>query len=168
MKVSDIVDGIVEKKKDLGLTVQQISDASGVPKSTIDSILRKEVQNPTMQNVLDIAEAIGYNLSGKPPAEEGITDPYVKHIISIYEARIQSGVALNNMNRKHDARIIRILCIALVVMAVLFLLVIGGVVWVWHYDFTHLDRGWITAEAAGYFSTGNLLLAVRDWIQNLL
>lgn len=90
MTVSDIIDGILERKNELGATVQQISDASGVPKSTVDNILRKAVANPQMQNVLDIANAVGYEFAPHEEKPIDTTDPTLQQIIYVYEKRCEA------------------------------------------------------------------------------
>jgi transcriptional regulator with XRE-family HTH domain len=91
MTVTDIVDGIILKKNAIGMTNQQLSDASGVPKTTIDRILRRDTPNPTMQTVLDLAAAVGFSFSNHPeqpspvPDESKVKDPMTLHMISYYE-----------------------------------------------------------------------------------
>lgn len=91
MTVTDIVDGIILKKNAIGMTNQQLSDASGVPKTTIDRILRHDTPNPTMQTVLDLAAAVGFSFSNHPeqpspvPDESKVKDPMTLHMISYYE-----------------------------------------------------------------------------------
>lgn len=90
MTVSEIIDGILERKSELNATVQQIADASGVPKSTVDNILRKATANPTIQNVLDIANAVGYEFSPREKVPVDAEDEKLKHIIYIYEKRCEA------------------------------------------------------------------------------
>lgn len=96
MTVSDIVDGIIQKKNEIGMTNQQLADASGVPKATIDRILRHDTPNPTVQTVLDLAAAVGYTFSNHPeqpspvPDESKIRDPMTLHMINYYE---RQGIA---------------------------------------------------------------------------
>lgn len=60
MDVSAVIDGIIDKKAEAGMTNQQIADASRVPRTTINRILSKQTPNPSMQTVMDIAHAVGY------------------------------------------------------------------------------------------------------------
>lgn len=91
MTVTDIVDGIILQKNAIGMTNQQLSDASGVPKTTIDRILRHDTPNPTMQTVLDLAAAVGFSFSNHPeqpspvPEDSKVKDPMTLHMISYYE-----------------------------------------------------------------------------------
>ena len=103
MKTSDIIDGINEKIDEIGITRQQLSDASRVPKSTLDRILRGETPNPSMQTILDIAGAVGYTFGNHPEQPEvvpsaSVKDPMVSHLISVYE----------NRGRAYEERIKRI------------------------------------------------------------
>lgn len=90
MTVSEIIDGILERKAELNATIQQIADASGVPKSTVDNILRKSTANPTMQNVLDIANAVGYEFSPRGEKPIATNDPTLQQIIYVYEKRCEA------------------------------------------------------------------------------
>lgn len=103
MKTSDIIDGINEKIDEIGITRQQLSDASRVPKSTLDRILRGETPNPSMQTILDIAGAVGYTFGNHPEQPEvvppaSVKDPMVSHLIAVYE----------NRGRAYEERIKRI------------------------------------------------------------
>lgn len=96
MTVSDIVDGIIEKKNAIGMTNQQLSDASGIPKATVDRVLRRDTQNPGLQTVLDLSAAVGYSFSNHPeqpspiPDESKIRDPMTLHMINYYERQGQA------------------------------------------------------------------------------
>ena len=96
MTTFDIIDGIVQKKNAIGMSSQQLADASGVPRSTVDRIIRHETDNPLMQTILDLAAAVGYTFSNHPeqispvPDEMPINDPFVKHIIRQYERQEQA------------------------------------------------------------------------------
>lgn len=169
MTVTTIIDGIVEKKTTLNMTVQQISDASGVPKSTVDNILRKSVTNPSMQNILDIAAAVGYDISGADESNlDEISDPYVKYIVISHKKSIDTILAQSNAHSRSMMRIIRFLCVALIILLLLFFGIVGAIAWVIHYDLTHLDIGWIQAVNSGYRSAAfDALLAVSDWLGRL-
>lgn len=96
MTVADIVDGIIQKKHEIGMTNQQLADASNVPKATVDRILRHDTPNPTLQTVLDLAAAVGYTFSNHPepaspvPDESKIRDPMTLHMINYYERQAQA------------------------------------------------------------------------------
>lgn len=175
MTVSDIVDGIILKKNSIGMTNQQLSDASGVPKTTIDRILRKETSNPSMQTVLDLAAAVGYSFSNHPeqhpatPQEIGVKDPMVQYIVNIYESRcigyeerIKRVTSHFNMLLAEKNRWIKF-SLALNIILVVF---ICGVLL---YDLTHLDRGWFQEQMANYANANfftETMIAVRDFVLN--
>ena len=96
MTVSDIIDGIIQKKNAIGMTNQQLADAANVPKSTVDHVIRHETLNPSIQTILDLAAAVGYTFSNHPeqispvPEDFSIKDPMMKHIIRQYERQEQA------------------------------------------------------------------------------
>lgn len=151
MEVSEIIDGILNKKKEQDLSTQTISDASGVPKSTVDRILRKETANPSMQNVLDIAAAVGYRIGGEIPKPDFPRDEkFVEYIMLLNDDRVSRMKAHHNqMLAEKDRRIetqekwIRGLVVAII------LLVVFIITWL-VVDVLHPTAGWIQrAIAAG-------------------
>lgn len=176
MTASEILDGIFKKQADIGLTNQQFSDASGVPKATIERIKRGDTTNPTMQTILDLAAAVGYSFGNHPeqippvPDANTIRDPMIAHMITVYEnrgenyeARIKRITAHFNMLLAEKNRWLKF-SLALNIILVLFLC--GLLI----YDFTHLDRGWIQeimSRFDSYGSVNNAVMAVRDWFANL-
>jgi len=172
MTTSDIVDGIIRKKKEIGMTSQQLSDASKVPKSTIDRILRGDTPNPSLQTVLDLAAAVGYSLSNHPEQPEAapsanVKDPMVSHLIAVYE----------NRGRAYEERIKRITAHFNMLLAeknrwlkfsltlnLIFVLFFAIVILV---DVTNSDIGWVRemfshSGAARYF--GDRLMT---WVSGL-
>jgi transcriptional regulator with XRE-family HTH domain len=97
MTVSDIIDGIIQKKNAIGMNNQQLSDASGVPKATVDRVVRGDTPNPSMQTILELAAAVGYTFSNHPetpspvPDESKIRDPAMLHIINNYERQLTAA-----------------------------------------------------------------------------
>lgn len=89
MTLDSIIDGIITRKELLHATNQQIADASGVSLSTVNRILRKqEGYIPTIQTLLDIATAVGYEFSDperEPVEVEG--DARLREIIRVYEEK---------------------------------------------------------------------------------
>lgn len=90
MTCDEIIDGILARKEVLNTTNQQIADASNVPKTTVDRILRKETQNPSIIPVLAIAEAVGYDFSQQEEIPVEATDEKLQQIIYIYEKRCEA------------------------------------------------------------------------------
>lgn len=176
MTTADILDGIIERKREMNLTSQQIADASGVPKSTVDRILRKETPNPTLQTVLDLAAAVGYSFSNireeapAAPADVSIKDPMVRHLITVYENRGRAYEERIKADTAHFNRLLaeknRWLKFSMSVNLILVVFVCGVLI----YDVTHLDRGWIQ-EVLSHYSNREFLesavLAIRSFISNV-
>lgn len=88
MQTEEILNSIFEKQKLLGLSNQQLADASGVPKPTIDRIKRKDTTNPSVQVVLDLAAAVGYQFGAEEAPHKGDGERYAEHMVRMYEDRI--------------------------------------------------------------------------------
>ena len=171
MTVADIIDGIISRKNTIGMTNQQLADASGVPKTTIDRILRKETANPSIQVVLDMAAAVGYTFSNHPeqmpaaPQEIGINDPMVKHLINVYENRGQAYEARLKSNSAHYNMLLaeknRWIKFSLILNIILVLFICSILI----YDVMHPDVGWIREQMAKFNTRAmqDMMLAVRDW-----
>lgn len=85
-----IVDGINARKELLKATNQQISDASGVSKSTVDRILRKqECYIPNAQNLLDIVNTVGYEFTAPVDRPVATDDAALNQIMLVYEERCE-------------------------------------------------------------------------------
>lgn len=153
MTTSDIIDGIIQKKNAIGMTNQQLADASGVPKTTIDRILRHDTPNPSMQSILDLAAAVGFTFSNHPdqlppvPEEIKIGDPMIQHMINFYERqaityeeRLKRTAAVYNMMLAEKNRWIQSLSliIGLLVVGFISLLLI---------DLATPDLGWFPHDA---------------------
>lgn len=171
MTTNDIVDGIIQRKKEIGMTSQQLSDASGVPKSTIDRILRGDTPNPSLQTVLDLAASVGYSFGNHPDQPETpsvtVKDPMVSHMITVYE----------NRGRAYEERIKRITAHFNMLLAeknrwlkfsmtlnIIFVVFFGLVVIL---DVTNPDVGWVR-EMFGYGqSTRTFGDHLRAWFGDL-
>lgn len=96
MTTPEILDGIFRKQHEIGMSNQQFSDASGVPKATIERIKRGDTPNPTMQTILDLSAAVGYTFSNHPDQTtpfsdvSAIKDPMIQHTINYYERQMVS------------------------------------------------------------------------------
>lgn len=130
MQASDVVSGILAKKNEMGLTNQQLSDASGVPKSTVDRILRGDTPNPTLEVILPMARAVGYSF-GEPSPElipEKVDEDYLNYVIRTNDERIARLRAHYNMliaekDRALEAKDkwIRLLFKTLIITAIVFI-----------------------------------------------
>ena len=153
MTVTDIIDGVILKKNEIGMTNQQLADASGVPKSTVDKICRRDTSNPTLQTVLDLAAAVGYSFSNHPEMiapvpESSIKDPMVLHMINyyerqsvVYEERLKRLSANYNMLLAEKNRWIQTL-------AMIIGLIVAGIVTILLIDLATPDVGWFPHDAS--------------------
>lgn len=171
MTTEDIIDGIIAKKNERNLNNQQLSDASGVPKPTVDRILRKDTANPSLQTVLDLAAAVGYSFSNHPeqlpaaPQELGIKDPMVQHLIQVYENRGRSYEERIKRNSAHYNMLLaeknRWLKFSLTLNIILVVFICAILL----YDATHPDVGWIREQMSAINGNGmrDMMLAVQSW-----
>lgn len=175
MTTPEILDGIFRKQTEIGMTNQQFSDASSVPKATIERIKRGDTTNPTMQTILDLAAAVGYSFSNHPdpvapiPEENKIRDPMTLHMIDYYERRgvayeerIKRVTAHFNMLLAEKNRWIKFLLttnIILIVFLVTILIV----------DILHPDIGWVRDQLAQYSgrSVGEMVLQAMNWLKGI-
>ena len=68
MKTESIIDGIIQKRKETGMTNWQIVEASGLSRGTVERFFRQDpTQTVTMLTVNAIAEAVGYTIEGDAP-----------------------------------------------------------------------------------------------------
>ena len=177
MQTKDIIAGIAARKEALCLTSQQIADKSGVPKSTVDRILRGDTPNPTIQTILDLAAAVDYDpfnvpapKLAPPPSD---SSPYLQHIISMYERQLADREAAHIREmEKHERQLnqltaeknrwIKILAIIVGVLG-------AGVVAILLIDILNPTVGWIRRDLAYYGAEGvkNVFLSVFDWFRNI-
>lgn len=62
------------KKKQLGLTFDELSAKSGIPKRTILGVFRQEVTTPRIDTVQAIERALGISVELPVAVEPGLTD----------------------------------------------------------------------------------------------
>ena len=174
MTTPEILQGIFDKQAEIKMTNQQLSDASNVPKPTIERIKRGDTPNPTIQTVLDLAAAVGYSFSNHPETvapvpDDKIKDPMTIHMISIYEKRgmayeerIKRITAHFNMLLAEKNRWIKfLLCMNLILIVFLVSILIV--------DILHPDIGWVREQLAQYSSrsAGDFVLRAITWLQNI-
>lgn len=63
------IEELKKRKKELKMTLQEISDISGIPKRTVDDIFSGHTQNPRLDTVQAIARALGID-NEKTSSEE--------------------------------------------------------------------------------------------------
>lgn len=128
--MDDIIDKLIDKKKELGVTNGWIAEKSGVPEATVTKLFNGTTKSPGSATLNPIAAALGISIDTgeeiKPVPE---ADPYIGKLIENYEKQLQQ-----------KDKWIRILAIALAVfVAFVFCVLI--------YDITNLDRGWVRYQS---------------------
>lgn len=81
------------KKKELGLTFDELSEKSGIPKRTILGVFRKEVTTPRIDTVQAIERALGLS-------EEGYKDTMPFEVTPTEEELITKYRSLSEENKK--------------------------------------------------------------------
>lgn len=176
MTTADIIDGIIAKMNERGMNKQQLSDSSGVPKPTIDRILRGDTTNPSMQTILDLAAAVGYTFSNHPeqapatPQEIGIKDPMVQHMIQIYEKREVSYEERIKRNTAHFNMLLAEKNRWLKFSLTLNLILVVFICCILILDVLHPDIGWIREQLAEYTRSSfqDAIVSMKNWMDSLI
>lgn len=152
MHTSDIISGILRCKEDAGLTNQQLADASGVPKATVDRILSGRTENPTLQNILDLAGAAGYEFSALPeaPAVPVPADANSAALVAVYEERIRSYKWLIERDERSHNRLLAEKNRWLTFSMLLNIILVSGIISVLIYDILNRDVGWVRDQLAAF------------------
>ena len=146
MQTSDIIAGIIRCKEAAGLTNQQLADSSGVPKATVDRILSGRTENPTMQNILDLANTVGYDFNRLPDPPALPTDGSTPSLISVYEDRIRNYRELISRDERNHNRLLAEKNRWLKLSLTLNIILVAGIIGILIYDITHLDVGWVREQ----------------------
>lgn len=145
MTVNELLQGIAKQKEVLKITNQMIAEASGVPKTTVDRILRGDTANPSMQTVLDIANVVGYRITNDNDSHASSVDCQLVNMLE-RESRLKT-VQSNSLIAAKDENIagkdhwIKFLIGFAIVSVALLVLTWVGIAFVLHYDLTHADSG---------------------------
>lgn len=146
MTVRELIEDIAKRKEALKITNQMLSDASGVPKTTVDRILRGDTPNPSMQTVLDIAYVVGYRFINDNDAHADTVDNQLVDML-LRESRLKT-VQSNSLISAKDRTIedkshwVKFLTASTITFAVLLIVTWAGIALLLHYDITHLDIGY--------------------------
>lgn len=162
--MDNLVDKIIARKAELGVTNAWIAEKSGVPESTVTKVMNGTNKSPQMATIIPIAETLGVPISSQTmeqiepearpePLAERTYDQYILDMLrESYEQRLRDKDEQNRTLR----RWIYILAaaLALIVAIVLFICI---------YDITHPDRGWYQ-QMLGYTQrfTGKVVEFVKD------
>lgn len=155
--MDDIIEKLIEKKKELGVTNGWIAENSGVPEQTVAKVMNGTTKNPGTATLNPIATALGVSIDTgediKPP-DIPRDDKYIDMLIASYQKQLTSKDENYRAQLKHRDKWIAILAIAL---AVVVLLEFGILI----YDITNLDRGWVRSM----WASGNIKNAIGEAIE---
>lgn len=68
---------LTERRKSIGLSIDQLVEKSGIPKSTLTKVLTGVSPNPSLETVKAIAYALGLSLNDLEPASAQVDVLYV-------------------------------------------------------------------------------------------
>lgn len=146
MSVEELVEDIKRRKEEMKLTSKMISDASGVPKSTVDRILRGETRDPYAQSLLAIAYTVGYRFVNDNDPKEASSDG--KLIVALERESRLKTVQHNTIIAEKDRVIedkskwVKFLAATSIAFALLLIVTWVGISMLMHYDLTHTGIGY--------------------------
>ena len=138
MKTESIIDGIIQKRKETGMTNRQIVEASGLSRGTVERFFRQDpTQTVTMLTVNAIAEAVGYTIEGDAP-----DDAPPEQLASFYKERLRVMAAHYERRLREKNQWLRVLAVA---CGVLMLFIFGVLL----YDALSPSVGWFRQQMQG-------------------
>lgn len=146
MTVSELIQDIAKRKENMKITNQMLSDASGVPKTTVDRILRGDTPNPSMQTVLDMAYVVGYRFVNDNDAHTDGVDRQLMNML-IRESRLKT-IQNNSLISEKDRTIedkshwVKFLTATSIVFALMLVVTWAGIALLLHYDLTNTGIGY--------------------------
>lgn len=142
LKTDRIIDEIIKKRDELGMTNRQIVEASGLSRGTVERFFRQDpTQTVTMLTVNAIAEAVGYTIEGDAP-----DDAPPEQLASFYKERLRVMAAHYERRLREKNQWLRVLAIA---CGVLMLFIFGVLL----YDALSPSAGWFRQQMEGPVST---------------
>lgn len=145
-----LVEKLIEKKAELGVTNAWIAEESGVPESTVTKVMNGTNKSPQMATLVPIAEALDVPLSSKTieritaQSEPAPTTEMVNQTIAAMERSHERLTAEMEKRIADKDRQIRHMWWVIIILAILFLSCVIGFVILYIYDHSVPDRGWIT------------------------
>lgn len=138
MKTESIIDGIIQKRKETGMTNRQIVEASGLSRGTVERFFRQDpTQTVTMLTVNAIAEAVGYTIEGDAP-----DDAPPEQLAGFYRERLRVMAAHYERRLREKNQWLRVLAVA---CGVLILFALGVLL----YDALSPSVGWFRQQMQG-------------------
>lgn len=138
MKTESIIDGIIQKRNETGMTNRQIVEASGLSRGTVERFFRQDpTQTVTMLTVNAIAEAVGYTIEGDAP---DAAPP--EQLADFYKERLRVMAVHYERRLKEKTQWLRIMAVA---CGVLMLLILGILL----YDALSPSAGWFRQQLQG-------------------
>lgn len=118
MKTESIIDGIIQKRNETGMTNRQIVEVSGLSRGTVERFFRQDpTQTVTMLTVNAIAEAVGYTIEG-----DASDDAPPDQLADFYKERLRVMAVHYERRLKEKTQWLRIMAVA---CGVLMLLILG-------------------------------------------
>lgn len=138
MKTESIIDGIIQKRNETGMTNRQIVEASGLSRGTVERFFRQDpTQTVTMLTVNAIAEAVGYTIEGDAP-----DDAPPEQLADFYKERLRVMAVHYERRLKEKTQWLRVLAVA---CGVLMLFILGILL----YDALSPSAGWFRQQMQG-------------------
>lgn len=138
MKTESIIDGIIQKRNETGMTNRQIVEASGLSRGTVERFFRQDpTQTATMLTVNAIAEAVGYTIEGDAP-----DDAPPEQLADFYKERLRVMAVHYERRLKEKTQWLRVLAVA---CGVLMLFILGILL----YDAQSPSTGWFRQQMQG-------------------
>lgn len=102
-----------EMKKQSGKTSKDISEATGIPKSTIDKLFSGQTKEPYLSSVRAIVHYLGYTLDDleDPPIKQSDITKHEKKLISAYRKKksmqqaVDTLLGINDENEDNESSI---------------------------------------------------------------
>lgn len=168
INLDSLIFDLDEKRKELGLSYQNIADSCNVSQTTIIRLFKRD-GDPAFSTLQKVVATLQYEFVQHPIAPaDASPEQYTQYLIDCIaferkdkKIRLEQQEAKHNCRQNEAKREKRIWMVLALVLAFTFVIL-------FLYDFAHLDRGWIQALQAGYKSTSfGVILAVKNWIERL-
>lgn len=159
--LDSLIPDLEKKRKELGLSYQNVADSCNVSQATIIRLFKREA-DPSFSTLQKVVSTLKLDFVQSPTAPADATmeeyNQYLRDCIAFErkdkKIRLDQQEAQFNRIRNENRRVIVVLG---GIVGILVIFICGVLV----YDVTHPDRGWIQAVMGGY-------ITAKDWLRNLL